>query len=227
MTATLAPVRVRGCDVRRYRVSPAWGTLAPMTTTPDGATRMPAADDVPTTDALLARVAGGDEAAFAQVYDALAPAVYGTCLGVLRDRDHAAEVTQEVMVEVWRTAARFDAALGSARTWALTLAHRRAVDRVRAVQAQRNRDQRVLDEQGERPFDVVSEQVEESLDRERVRHCLDGLTPTQHEAVVLAYYGGRTYREVADQLAAPLATVKSRIRDGLIRLRDCLGVVTP
>ncbi len=226
MTATLAPLPVRGPRVRRYRVSAAWGTLAAMTTTPDGATRMPAAD-VPTTDALLARVAGGDEAAFALVYDALAPAVFGTCLGVLRDRDHAAEVTQEVMVEVWRTAARFDASLGSARTWALTLAHRRAVDRVRAVQAQRNRDQRVVDEQGERPFDVVSEQVEESLDRERVRHCLDGLTPTQHEAVVLAYYGGRTYREVADQLAAPLATVKSRIRDGLIRLRDCLGVVTP
>jgi len=238
---TLAPTRVRGTGL-----STGWGTLAPMTTTPDGArpvpaaagggirmpaaergaVRVPAADDAPSTDVLLARVADGDEAAFAQVYDALAPGVYGTFLGVLRDRDHAAEVTQEVMVEVWRTASRFDAERGSARTWALTLAHRRAVDRVRAVQAQRNRDQRVLDEQGERPFDVVSEQVEDSLDRERVRHCLEGLTPTQHEAVTLAYYGGRTYREVADQLTAPLATVKSRIRDGLIRLRDCLGVVT-
>ncbi len=236
MTATLAaavaPARARGT-----RTPGRWGTLTPMTTTPDGATRVPAAEgggrpaspaaDVPTTETLLARVATGDAAAFALVYDALAAGVFGTCLAVLRDRDHAAEVTQEVMVEVWRTAARFDARLGSARTWALTLAHRRAVDRVRAVQAQRNRDQRVLDEQVERPFDVVAEEVEESMDRERVRHCLDGLTPTQHEAVVLAYYGGRTYREVADQLAAPLATVKSRIRDGLIRLRDCLGVVTP
>lgn len=240
MTATLSATRVRIA-----RTPAAWGTLARMTTTPDGASPVPAAgagrsgaatarddrprppadDDAPTTDVLLARVAGGDEVAFARVYDALAPGVFGTCLGVLRDRDHAAEVTQEVMVEVWRTAARFDAERGSARTWALTLAHRRAVDRVRAVQAQRNRDQRVLDEQGERPFDAVAEEVEESMDRERVRHCLDGLTPTQHEAVVLAYYGGRTYREVAEQLAAPLATVKSRIRDGLIRLRDCLGVV--
>jgi RNA polymerase sigma-70 factor (ECF subfamily) len=129
------------------------------------------------------------------------------------------------MVEVWRTAARFDATRGSARTWALTLAHRRAVDRVRAVQAQRTRDQRVLDEQGERPFDVVSEQVEDAMDRERVRRCLDGLTPVQHRAVVLAYYGGRTYREVAEEVAAPLAAVKTRIRDGLLRLRDCLGVV--
>jgi RNA polymerase sigma-70 factor, ECF subfamily len=236
MTATLvaAVAPARACGTR---APGRWGTLTAMTTTPDGATRVPAGagggapapttDDAPTTETLLARVATGDEAAFALVYDALAAGVFGTCLAVLRDRDHAAEVTQEVMVEVWRTAARFDDQRGSARTWALTLAHRRAVDRVRAVQAQRNRDQRVLDEQVERPFDVVAEEVEESLDRARVRHCLDGLTPTQHEAVVLAYYGGRTYREVADQLAAPLATVKSRIRDGLIRLRDCLGVVTP
>lgn len=221
MTATLAPIRVRG-----HRMPAGCGRLAAMTTTPDGPRRVPATDDAPALDALLARVAEGDEAAFAQVYDGLAAGVFGTCLGVLRDRDHAAEVTQEVMVELWRTASRFDAERGSARTWALTLAHRRAVDRVRAVQAQRNRDQRVLDEQGERPFDVVSEQVEESLDRDRVRHCLETLTSTQHQAVVLAYYGGRTYREVAEQLAAPLATVKTRIRDGLSRLRDCLGAVT-
>jgi RNA polymerase sigma-70 factor, ECF subfamily len=231
VTATATPIRVRGT-----RLPPGWGRLAAMTTMPDGrtpvpaaddaGTRAPASDDAPTTDALLARVATGDQAAFAQVYDALSPAVFGTCVRVLRDRDHAAEVTQEVMVEVWTTAARFDAARGSARTWALTLAHRRAVDRVRTVQAQRSRDQRVLDEQGERPFDVVAEEVEDSLDRERVRRCLEGLTATQHEAVVLAYYGGRTYREVAEQLASPLATVKARIRDGLIRLRDCLGVVT-
>ncbi|WP_298459015.1 ECF RNA polymerase sigma factor SigK [uncultured Cellulomonas sp.] len=196
-----------------------------MSTSRDGALDAPADGAPPTTDVLLARAAEGDQHAFAQVYDALSPAVFGTCLSVLRDRDHAAEVTQEVMVELWRTAARFEAERGSARTWALTLAHRRAVDRVRSVQSQRNRDQRALDEQGERPFDVVAEEVEDALDRERVRHCLDGLTPTQHEAVVLAYYGGRTYREVADELAAPLATVKSRIRDGLLRLRDCLGVM--
>ncbi|WP_281285538.1 ECF RNA polymerase sigma factor SigK [Cellulomonas aerilata] len=196
-----------------------------MTTSPGGVPLVPEAEEPVGADALLARVAAGDEDAFARLYDLLASGVFGTCLAVLRDRDHAAEVTQEVMVEVWRTATRFDAGRGSARTWALTLAHRRAVDRVRAVQSQRTRDQRVLDEQGERPFDVVAEEVEDSMDRERVRHCLEGLTPTQHEAVVLAYYGGRTYREVAEQLAAPLTTVKTRIRDGLLRLRDCLGVV--
>jgi len=175
-------------------------------------------------DGLLERAAGGDQLAFAHVYDALSSGVFGTCLSVLRDRDHAAEVTQEVMLELWRTAPRFDRARGSARTWALTLAHRRAVDRVRSVQAQRERDQRVMDTHTERPFDVVSEEVEGTMDRARVRQCLGGLTATQHEAVVLAYYGGRTYREVADHLATPVATIKTRIRDGLTRLRDCLGV---
>ncbi|GEA87683.1 RNA polymerase sigma factor SigK [Cellulomonas cellasea] len=221
MSPTRAPA------VRPRRTAQAWGTLSLVTTTPGGPALPapePVADEPETTEELLLRAAAGDEAAFAQVYDALSASVFGTCLAVLRDRDHAAEVLQEVMVEVWRTATRFDPARGTARTWALTLAHRRAVDRVRAVQAQRNRDQRALDEQVERPFDVVAEEVEENMDRARVRHCLDGLTPTQHEAVTLAYYGGRTYREVADELAAPLATVKSRIRDGLLRLRDCLGV---
>ncbi|MBC7551742.1 MAG: ECF RNA polymerase sigma factor SigK [Cellulomonas sp.] len=222
----------------------AWGTLSVVTPTFDGANGSSAAREpraVPlraavlgehsgehvdehSPEALLVRVAGGDERAFAGVYDALSPGVFGTCLAVLRDRDHAAEVTQEVMVEVWRTAIRFDPDRGSVRAWAVTLAHRRAVDRVRSVQSQRTRDQRAIDEQSERPFDIVHEEVEGALERERVRHCLGGLTATQHEAVTLAYYGGRTYREVAEQLVAPLATVKSRIRDGLLRLRDCLGV---
>ncbi|WP_315098674.1 ECF RNA polymerase sigma factor SigK [uncultured Cellulomonas sp.] len=177
-------------------------------------------------ESLLSDVARGDDSAFAALYDALGRGVFGTCLGVLRDPDHAAEVAQEVWVEVWRTAARFDRERGSARTWTLTLAHRRAVDRVRAVQAQRDRDQRVLDSSAEREFDVVADEVESALEQVRVRDCLGTLTPTQKQAVVLAYYGGRTYREVADELAAPLPTVKSRIRDGLLRLRDCLGVTS-
>ncbi len=197
-----------------------WGTLARVERRPDEA-------DAPrSAESLLSDVALGDDSSFAQLYDQLGRGVYGTCLGVLRDPDHAAEVAQEVWVEVWRTAARFDADRGSARTWTLTLAHRRAVDRVRAVQAQRDRDQRVLDQSTERPFDVVSDEVESALEQVRVRDCLGSLTPTQHRAVVLAYYGGRTYREVADELAAPLPTVKTRIRDGLLRLRDCLGVAS-
>ncbi|KQY48097.1 RNA polymerase subunit sigma [Cellulomonas sp. Root137] len=197
-----------------------WGTLARVE-------RGPGEADAPrSAESLLSDVAQGDDSAFAVLYDTLGRGVFGTCLGVLRDPDHAAEVAQEVWVEVWRTAARFDAARGSARTWTLTLAHRRAVDRVRAVQAQRDRDQRVLDGSTEREFDVVADEVESALEQVRVRDCLGTLTSTQKQAVVLAYYGGRTYREVADELAAPLPTVKSRIRDGLLRLRDCLGVTS-
>lgn len=202
------------------RAANRWGTLARVERGPDEA-------DAPrSAESLLSDVARGDDSAFAVLYDTLGRGVFGTCLGVLRDPDHAAEVAQEVWVEVWRTAARFDAGRGSARTWTLTLAHRRAVDRVRAVQAQRDRDQRVLDESTEREFDVVADEVESALEQVRVRDCLGTLTPTQKQAVVLAYYGGRTYREVAAELTAPLPTVKTRIRDGLLRLRDCLGVTS-
>ncbi|MDO8149220.1 ECF RNA polymerase sigma factor SigK [Isoptericola sp. b515] len=185
---------------------------------------MPPPETTPVDDALAA-CAGGTPDAFGPVYDALAPAAYGTALRVLRDPDHAAEVTQEVMVEVWQTAATYDPARASARTWVVTLARRRAIDRVRAEQARRDRDQRDLDTNvAPSGHDVVAEDVEQRLEGAAVRRCLDSLTGTQREAVVDAYYGGRTYREVAERLGAALPTVKSRIRDGLIRLRDCLGV---
>lgn len=187
---------------------------------PAGPRRLATAD----ANALLSAAAGGDQDAFAALYDLLSPAVHGTARAVLRDPDLAAEVLQEVMLEVWRTAPRFDPDRGSARTFVLTLAHRRAVDRVRAVQAQRDRDQKVADADHHIPFDSVAEEVEDTMERTRVRHCLGSLTDTQRAAVVLAYYGGRTYREVAEELDAALPTVKTRIRDGLIRLRDCLGV---
>ena len=176
-------------------------------------------------DAALSACADGNPELFAPVYDSLAPAAYGTALGVLRDPDHAAEVAQEVMVEVWQTAARFDSARGSARTWVVTLARRRAVDRVRSEQARRTRDQKDTDEKGAGgEYDMVAEHVEQRLEAAGVRRCLGSLTDTQRDAVMRAYYGDRTYREVAEDLGASLPTVKSRIRDGLIRLRNCLGV---
>jgi len=186
--------------------------------------RVPSPETTPVDDALVA-CADGSPDAFGPVYDALAPTAYGTALGVLRDPDHAAEVTQEVMVEVWQSAAKFDPARASARTWVVTLTRRRAIDRVRAEQSRRDRDQRDVDSTlAARDRDVVSEDVEQRLEGAAVRRCLDSLTGTQREAVVDAYYGGRTYREVAERLGAALPTVKTRIRDGLIRLRDCLGV---
>jgi RNA polymerase sigma-70 factor (ECF subfamily) len=173
--------------------------------------------------AALSAVARGDDAAFAVVYDRSASAVLGTVRRILRDPAQSEEVMQEVLLEVWRTAARFDPAAGSAAAWITMLAHRRAVDRVRSEQraAQRESRSAVAAEVG---YDEVAEAVEASLDRERVRRCLDGLTDLQRESVTLAYYGGYSYREVAQLLGVAVGTVKTRMRDGLIRLRDCLGV---
>jgi len=176
-----------------------------------------------TSEQLLELVALGDEQAFEALYERVAGVVFGLARAVLRDPHQAEEVAQEVLLEVWRLAPRYDAGKGSARAWISTMTHRRAVDRVRSSQAARTRDE-VAATQGERDYDDVVETVETRLEAERVRHCLDGLTPRQRDAVTLAYYGGHSYANVADLLKLPLGTVKTRMRDGLIRLRDCLGV---
>jgi RNA polymerase sigma-70 factor, ECF subfamily len=173
---------------------------------------------------LMGLVARGDQEAFSRVYDAVCGPVLGLVRSVLRDPAQSEEVAQEVMVEVWRSAARFRSDRGSAMTWVLTLAHRRAVDRVRAAQAATDREQRAALLERTRDFDDVTEQVEARLEREQVRRCIRTLTELQQQSVTLAYYRGMTYREVAELLAVPLGTVKTRLRDGLIRLRDCLGV---
>lgn len=181
-------------------------------------------DERPSADELLVRVARGDEAAFEQFYELVSAPLWGVVLRVVRDPAQSEEVAQEVLVELWRTAPRYDPGMGTAMTWVLTLAHRRAVDRVRSAQARRVREERFGMESVERDFDEVSETVSTNLEREQVRRCLGSLTTLQRESVELAYYGGRTYTEVAELLKTPLGTVKTRLRDGLIRLRDCLGV---
>jgi RNA polymerase sigma-70 factor (ECF subfamily) len=175
-------------------------------------------------DALLRAVARGDEAAFAQLYDLVAARVYGLARRLLRDPAQAEEVAQEVLVEVWRTASRFDASRGSATAWIFTIAHRRAVDRVRSEQAGADRVRKFAATSAETPYDEVVDQVTAHLEQQQVRRCLGGLTELQREAITLAYYGGHTYREVASLLNTALPTIKTRMRDGLIRLRDCLGV---
>ncbi len=183
-----------------------------------------AVDAEPTPEDLMALVARGDEAAFERLYDVLAGPIMGLVQRVLRDPAQSEEVTQEVLVELWRTATRYRSDRGSVRTWAMTLAHRRAVDRVRSAQAAIDREDRVAESEVDRPFDQVADEVTNRLEREQVRRCMNTLTDLQRESVVLAYYGGYTYREVAQLLEVPLGTVKTRLRDGLIRLRDCLGV---
>lgn len=173
---------------------------------------------------LMAAVARGDEAAFGELYDRMSRMVYGVVRKVVRDPSQSEEVTQEVFVEVWRTATRFEVDRGSVKTWVLTMAHRRAIDRVRSEQASRDRTERVGHRERLRPFDEVAENVETTFEHQQVRAALDHLTDLQREAVELAFYGGYTYREVAELLNAPLGTVKTRMRDGLIRLRDAMGV---
>jgi RNA polymerase sigma-70 factor (ECF subfamily) len=178
----------------------------------------------PDIDELMSRVAQGDQGAFGALYDALAPLVHGLVLRVVRDPAQSEEVTQEVFLEVWQQAKRFDADRGRARAWITVMAHRRAVDRVRAAQAATDRDLREGIKDFEESYDDVEHQVEVALESERVRKALESLTDIQRQAIRLAYYGGYTYGEVADALGLPLGTVKTRIRDGMIRLRDVLGV---
>ncbi|GAA3816608.1 MULTISPECIES: ECF RNA polymerase sigma factor SigK [Amycolatopsis] len=178
----------------------------------------------PSPEDLMAQVARGSEVAFEQLYDVVAGPVFGVVRRVVRDVAQSEEVAQEVLVELWRTAARYDRGQGSVLNWSLTLAHRRAVDRVRSAQARTDREQRAGAMAPGREFDEVLEAVTARLEREQVRRCLNGLTELQRESIMLAYYGGHTYPEVADLLQSPLGTVKTRMRDGLIRLRDCLGV---
>jgi RNA polymerase sigma-70 factor (ECF subfamily) len=170
----------------------------------------------------IAKVAAGDQAAFATLYDELAPSVFGVVRRVLRDPSQAEEVTQEVFVEIWRLAGRFDPQRGSVRTWAVTIAHRRAVDRVRSEQAHRDRQARsFLDDDLEvAPDDHALERE----DRERAKAALQELSPVQREALEMAFFDGLTHVQIAERLDIALGTVKTRIRDGLIRLRAVMGV---
>jgi RNA polymerase sigma-70 factor (ECF subfamily) len=174
--------------------------------------------------ALLARCSRGDEQAFAQLYDATARRVHGLVLRVVRDPAQAEEVTQEVYLQAWRTCARYDAEKGSALSWLLTLAHRRAVDRVRAAEAASRQDTTYHQRTQVVPHDATAEAAESSMEARRVRTALAELSTVQREALELAYFGGYTHTEVATMLDLPVGTAKTRIRDGLIRLRDAMGV---
>ncbi|OBI65249.1 sigma-70 family RNA polymerase sigma factor [Mycobacterium sp. E796] len=175
-------------------------------------------------DALLRQVARGDSAAFATIYDLTKARVYGLVTRVVRDPGYSEETTQEVYLEVWRSASQYDPAKGSALAWLLTMAHRRAVDRVRAEQAGSRRESRYGAANVESAGDVVADSAISGDERRRVAQCLDGLSDAQRQCIELAYYQGMTYSEVSQRLAANLSTIKSRIRDALRGLRNCLDV---
>ena len=173
---------------------------------------------------LLQRVATGDRDAFAQLYDRTAPRVFGLVKRLLRDHAQSEEVTQEIFLEIWTNATRYEPSKGGATTWILTMAHRRAVDRIRASQAGRDRDVKIGIRDYVAEYDNVASTVEVTIEHERVTKAMSQLTELQRQAVSLAYYGGYSHSEVAAMLKVPIGTVKTRLRDGMIRLRDELGV---
>jgi len=173
---------------------------------------------------LLLQVAAGDRDAFARLYDRTAPRVFGLVKRLLRDHAQSEEVTQEIFLEIWQTAARYDPSKGGAIAWMLTMTHRRAVDRVRASQASRDRDTRVGIRDFAVDYDSVAESVDVRVESERVMEAMMRLTELQRQAVQLAYFGGYSHSEVSAMLRVPIGTVKTRLRDGMIRLRDELGV---
>lgn len=180
--------------------------------------------DTRTLSALLERVGRFDEDAFAELYDVSAGHVYGMVLRVIRDPGYSEEITQETFLQIWRTAGSFDPHRGSPLAWMITMAHRRAVDRVRAAQSDVDRESRYSSSSHSTAYDDVLESVTQQMEAEAVARCMYTLTDTQREAVHLAYYRGLTYREVADELGVAVSTVKTRMRDGLIKLRKCLEI---
>ena len=173
---------------------------------------------------LLRLSARGDQQAFARLYDATSARVFGLAVRVVRDPAQAEEVTQEAFLEIWRTASRFDPGRGSPLAWLLTITHRKAVDRVRSAEAATRRDTTYHEQNQPVEHDSTAEAAHASLEAHRVRGALAALTEVQREAVGLAYLGGYTHTEVATMLDLPVGTAKTRIRDGLIRLRDAMGV---
>ncbi|WP_193755320.1 ECF RNA polymerase sigma factor SigK [Microbacterium testaceum] len=173
---------------------------------------------------LIQRVATGDRDAFAEVYDALSARAFGLIRRVLVDRAQSEEVLQEVFLEVWQSAARFTPKRGQGRSWVLTIAHRRAVDRVRSSQSSVDRDVRAGFRDMDVAYDNVSEKVEMKIEGRRVVDALATLPDAQKEALTLAYFGGYSQSEIATLVGSPLGTIKTRMRDGLSRLRMELGV---
>jgi RNA polymerase sigma-70 factor, ECF subfamily len=174
-----------------------------------------------TDEALLSLIASSEEAALAELYDRFGGVAYGLALRILRDEALAQDAVQEAFLAVWRTADRFLAERASARTWVLTLVHRRAVDLVRREDRRRGEPLEGTPEPA--AAETVDEQATVRFQRRVVQEALRQLTPEQREALELGYYGGLTQSELAERLDQPLGTIKSRMFTGLSRLRELLA----
>jgi RNA polymerase sigma-70 factor (ECF subfamily) len=191
---------------------------------PHGTPAVPGSSEPERLSDLLRRSARGDQQAFAELYDATSSRVFGLAVRVVRDPAQAEEVAQEAFMEVWKTSSRFDPERGSALSWLMTICHRKAVDRVRSAEASTRRDTTYHQQNSTIDHDATADAAQASMEAQRVRNALKGLTDVQREAIELAYFGGYSHTEVAGILDLPVGTAKTRIRDGLIRLRDKMGV---
>ncbi|WP_054813578.1 sigma-70 family RNA polymerase sigma factor [Nocardia arizonensis] len=167
---------------------------------------------------LLTATAAGDRIAFTEFYRATNRRVFGLAVRIARSPTMAEEITQEVFLQAWSNADRYDGNQSAPMTWLMMLTHRRAVDLVRAEQASSDRDSAYGTADFQPGHDMVTEQVDTRFDHQSVRDHLRRLTALERESIALAFYGDRTYREVAELLGIPLPTVKSRIRCGLKHL---------
>lgn len=168
-------------------------------------------------DDLLVETGNGSRSAYDTLYGLVIGRVFGLAKRVLRDPSMAEEVAQEVMVEIWKKAPNFDPELGTATSWVSMIAHRRAVDRVRSEQARRDREARTFEHDGDQS--ELDDALIANEERAEVTSALSELTPTQRTAIELAFYEGKTHTEVSEVLDIPLGTAKTRIRDGLTKLR--------
>lgn len=174
----------------------------------------------------LRRCAGGDRQAFSEVYDATSARAFGLSVRVLRDRAQAEDAVQEAYLQIWRQSARFDPDRGSAISWILMIVHGTAVSQVRSSQSRSTREE--VYERESDPLRIGREDptgaaADASMDAQRVRLALSQLTDLQRTAIEMAYFEGRTHTEVAGLIGIPLGTAKTRIRDGLLRLRDVMA----
>lgn len=189
-----------------------------MTTQPIGV----ADPDATPIDELIERVAAGDRVAFEQLYRSTSPRLFGLIRQILRDPSQSEEVSQEVFLEIWQTASRFQRSKGRGLSWIFTLAHRRAIDRVRSSQSSRDRDYRIGMRDRDTEHDSVAEQIDTIFESARMRAAFELLTAVQRQAIELAYFGGHTQTEMAAILGVPLSTAKTRMRDGMLRLRKAM-----
>ena len=171
---------------------------------------------------LLHAVARGDQAALAAIYDRYRLILFGLVLRILHDRAEAEDVLQETFLQVWRRAGDFDEARGRAFTWLVTIARSRALDRLRSSGSRA----RLGEEAAQIPREEVGDAALDAAKSETgavVRRALAELPKEQQEALFLAYFEGLTQTEIAARLGDPLGTVKTRMRSGMIRLRELLG----